>query len=133
MSRVTRNVVADLWPVYESGEASADTRALVEEFLAADPEFARTLRSDVPGLQPAMSIPPDAETIALQRTRELVRGNAWLRGVRLMALVLTGLTFVRIMTDTRPPSVFIPHAIASAIAWIIYAALLRLYRSRSLR
>jgi hypothetical protein len=68
-----------------------------------------------------MSLPPDAETAA------------WLRGVRLMALVLTGLTFVRIMTDARPPSVFIPHVIVSAIAWIIYAALLRWYRSRSLR
>jgi hypothetical protein len=133
MTRITRDVVTDLWPVYESGEASADTRALIEEFLASDPEFARTMRSGVSGLDSAVDVRPDTETLALQRTRDLVRGNAWLRGVRLLALVLTGLTFARIMTDSRPASVFIPHAIVSIVAWILYGSLLRWYRLRSLR
>ena len=133
MSRITRDVVADLWPVYESGEASADTRLLVEEFLAGDPEFARTMTARVPGLESPVSVRPDAETIALQRTRDLVRGNAWLRGVRLSALVLTGLTFVRIMWGDKPPSAYIPQAIASGVAWTIYVLLLRWFRARSLR
>ena len=41
---VTRDVVSDLWPLYASGEASADTRALVDAFLAGDPAFAQSLR-----------------------------------------------------------------------------------------
>lgn len=41
---VTRDVVSDLWPLYASGEASADTRTLVEGFLAGDPAFAAALR-----------------------------------------------------------------------------------------
>ena len=39
--KITRDVVSDLWPLYSSGEASADTRVLVDEFLRDDPEFAR--------------------------------------------------------------------------------------------
>ena len=34
---ITKDVIADLMPLYEAGEASADTRALVEAFLKADP------------------------------------------------------------------------------------------------
>ena len=42
---VTREVIRDLWPLFEAGEASPDTRALVKEFLDNDPEFARQLRA----------------------------------------------------------------------------------------
>ena len=37
---VTRNVVLDLMPLYLAGEASADSRVLVESFLDTDPELA---------------------------------------------------------------------------------------------
>jgi hypothetical protein len=39
--KVTREVIYDLLPAYFAGEVSADTRALVEEFFATDPEFGR--------------------------------------------------------------------------------------------
>lgn len=35
--KITKDVIADLLPLYEAGEASADTRTLVEAFLKADP------------------------------------------------------------------------------------------------
>jgi anti-sigma factor RsiW len=38
---VTREVIYDLLPAYFAGDASPDTRALVEEFFATDPEFGR--------------------------------------------------------------------------------------------
>ncbi len=38
---VTRNVVYDLLPSYFAGDASADTRLLVDEYFARDPEFGR--------------------------------------------------------------------------------------------
>jgi len=37
---VTRNVILDLLPLYSANEASADTRALVKEYLETDPELA---------------------------------------------------------------------------------------------
>jgi hypothetical protein len=38
--RVTRDVILDLLPLYLAEEASADTKALVREYLEADPELA---------------------------------------------------------------------------------------------
>lgn len=37
---ITRNVILDLLPLYSANEVSADTRALVEEYLETDPELA---------------------------------------------------------------------------------------------
>lgn len=39
--KVTRDVMYDLLPAYCAGDASADTRALIDEYSASDPEFAR--------------------------------------------------------------------------------------------
>jgi anti-sigma factor RsiW len=39
--KVTRDVVYDLLPSYFAGDASDDTRALVEAYFETDPEFAR--------------------------------------------------------------------------------------------
>ena len=38
---VTREVIYDLLPAYFAGDASPDTRKLVEDFFATDPEFGR--------------------------------------------------------------------------------------------
>jgi hypothetical protein len=40
----TRNVILDLLPLYAANEVSADTRALVEQYLETDPELARVAR-----------------------------------------------------------------------------------------
>jgi anti-sigma factor RsiW len=39
--KVTRDVIYDLLPSYFAGDASHDTRALVEAYFETDPEFAR--------------------------------------------------------------------------------------------
>ena len=41
----TRDVIKDLLPLYLAGEASADSRALVEEHLDRDPDLAQ-IRTD---------------------------------------------------------------------------------------
>ena len=50
--KVTRAVVADLWPLYVSGDVSADTRALVDEFLAGDADFAAKMAASPPTRRP---------------------------------------------------------------------------------
>jgi hypothetical protein len=40
----THDVIVDLLPVYFSGEASAATRALVDDYFARDPAFADRVR-----------------------------------------------------------------------------------------
>ena len=39
--KVTRDVIYDLLPAYFAGDVSDDTRALIEEYFASDPEFGR--------------------------------------------------------------------------------------------
>ena len=136
MLNVTRDVVADLWPVYESGEASADTCVLIEEFLKTDAEFATTLRTAAGVLPPEVDVRPETKLAALERTRDLVRGKGWLRGLRLFAIVMTIFSFGRIVADTSwdvSPRGFIIDAVFAVISWTAYVLLINRYRKRSLR
>jgi hypothetical protein len=79
---VTRNLVIDLLPSYYSGEASADTRALVEEYFREDPDFERIAWSVVAPLEALQQrnrgMDGNTEKQALQRTRDAIRrGNLW--------------------------------------------------------
>jgi len=69
MMKPTRDVVVDLWPLYASGEASPDTRALVEAFISEDREFGDRLRQEnVAGLTPpSLGLPRDHERTTLLR------------------------------------------------------------------
>jgi hypothetical protein len=144
--RITHDVVLDLWPLYAAGEASADTRALVDEFLREHPDFARKLEGA--GALPAaeVSMPPDQEARALSRTRDLVQGRGWLRGLRLLALALTGLALLhvaqytealfRIARDAQAvesPTRCVAEAVAAFLAWLLYVVLARWHRVRALR
>jgi hypothetical protein len=71
-------VIVDLWPAYESGAASADTRALVDEFLSGDPELGRQLREGEKAMSEllfpeSVVLSPDVEKSAFDRMRELSR------------------------------------------------------------
>ncbi|MDX9760371.1 MAG: hypothetical protein RBU27_14535, partial [Bacteroidota bacterium] len=46
MEPLSRNVIIDLLPAYIAGEASEETRRLVEEYAARDPRIAELLRSE---------------------------------------------------------------------------------------
>ncbi|MBN1593595.1 MAG: hypothetical protein JW941_10175 [Candidatus Coatesbacteria bacterium] len=46
-TKITRNVILDLLPLYQAGEASEDTRMLVEEYLETDADLAEIARKDV--------------------------------------------------------------------------------------
>lgn len=145
MTKITRNVVSDLWPLYAAGEASADTRALVEAFLADDPDFARTLKGafDVPAAE--VALPPDGEARALARTRKELRGGGWLRGLRLVALTLTVLALVRIggyfelvavrgrSAPTGAVETLVVSAVVAAVAWGLYVVLVWRAKKRALR
>jgi anti-sigma factor RsiW len=69
---ITRDVITDLLPAYFSGEASADTRAIVEEFFANDPEFERRWQ-DAENRLAAPPLDPALEQTALKRAKRLLR------------------------------------------------------------
>jgi predicted anti-sigma-YlaC factor YlaD len=51
--KITKNVILDLLPLYLAVEVSADTRALIEEYLESDPELANVAKKLAPIEKPA--------------------------------------------------------------------------------
>ena len=61
---VTRDVMTDLLPVYLSGEASEDTRRLMEDYFHENPDFERIARraaTPLETLRAASPVAPEAE------------------------------------------------------------------------
>lgn len=89
---VTRDVVLDLLPLYLAGEASADTRRLVDAFLATDPQLAR-IAGDGTAAPPRLPAADDTQARAsLARTRRLLLRRQMAFGVAL-ALTLAPFSF----------------------------------------
>ena len=80
---VSRDVVSDLWALCRAGNASADTRALVEAFLAEDTALAESLKEGetMNTIVPHVSLSPDAE-------RRMLDDAA--RNARLKLLIIGG-------------------------------------------
>ncbi len=130
---VTRNVITDLLPAYLSGDASPDTRTLVEEFLRRDPELQRHLDEQrralsLPAAPPARAREADArEADALERTRRALHRRSWLLG---FALAFTfaplscafdttrGLSFL--LLRDAPPVAGVLWAVA-ILCWALFA------------
>ncbi len=84
---ITQDIIEDLLPAYFSGEASADTRRLVEDYFGRNPAFAVQARRAAQMLEALGDTPlprPDGELTALKRVRRVL---LWQR--ILMALALT--------------------------------------------
>jgi len=131
MQEITRDVITDLYPLYVAGEASADSRELVEVFLKNDPEFARSL-SDGSGssltVYPPPDLPPDHELKTLARIKRRLGGPLW---AMQLALIFSGLAFGRIVSDTSfdvSPRKFIITAAIALCFWIVF--FVKLYRGR---
>ena len=140
--KVTREVIQDLLPVYLSGEASSDTRTLVEEFLSNDLELARKVRERwSEPLSQAMpsALPPELELKTLRRTRRML---AWQKWSFAMAITFSALMLsLEISWDGRHqvvrllmldyPVLMLPCLTLALIFWAIYLRLRR--RSRTSR
>jgi hypothetical protein len=120
---VSRDVISDLWPLYAAGEASADTRAVVEGFLAQDPEFAKLLhnRDDARLFRREPSrLPPDRETAALRKTKRLLHGWDW---TLFLAIMFSCFAFGRVVSDTSwdvSPRNFIVVATIAGVFWVTF-------------
>jgi len=130
MTKPTRDIVVDLWPLYVSGEASADTRALVEAFIAEDREFGERLREqEGAGLKPPpLAMPADHERTTLLRAQKrrarqsmLVNSLALLISAAMTACYAWGLVPLWAVTFVKaglplPPGM---HFAVQASAWIL--------------
>ncbi len=131
MENVTRDVVADLWPLYAAGEASPDTRALIEAFLREDREYAQTLadlsKERVPSPEPP-PLAPDHELRTLARLKRRLAGPIMFLQ---LALIFSGLAFGALISDTSfdvSPRRFIVTVVVAACFWAAF--LVRLFKGR---
>ena len=133
---ITREVIIDLWPAYTAGEASADTRALIKEFLKQDTEFARMLQEKIDEdllMSTVPSLPPDREAQALNQTKRQLHGWDWSLLFLLFAMQFSGFAFARIVSDTSwdvSPRNFIITAAIAAVFWCAFLIRLVWLRKR---
>ncbi len=129
---VSRPVIVDLWPLCESGEASPETRALVDAFLKDDPELASQLRRDPLAGVTAPDLPPDVEVLAFSRARRRLSGY---RSLLFFAMMFSCMAFGRIVSDTSfdvSPRPFIAVASLAVAFWVAFCVSLWRMRGRIL-
>jgi anti-sigma factor RsiW len=122
---VTRDVVKDLLTVYLAGEASTDTRVLVEEYLAGDPALAREVEAArAADFRPTTTLPvePTQEKLALDRTRQLLRNRTSTLVIAVLFTVLPlSFTFdgtgVRFLLIRDAPTVGVAWWATAAVMW----------------
>ena len=109
--KVTRDVVYDLLPAYFAGEVSEDTRSLIKEFFATDPEFGRMAEKfgalmEERSRRGSEDTEADKERTALNRAirRSKLRQSAMALALgAVVALVIAGLTPVGGRVGMRHP------------------------------
>jgi hypothetical protein len=130
---VPREAILDLLPLYAAGEARAETRAMVDAYLAQDETLRLEVERDGLGVTPELPLPatgPSAETElrTLRHAQGLLR---WQRRLYAWALVFTvvslggvgwfqnGKLFFHFFLNDYP-QYFRPCASIAATCWINY-------------
>jgi hypothetical protein len=125
--KVTRDVIMDLLPLYESGEAREETKRLVRKFLAADPDLARRVETlKQARLSTDKSLPPpEVEMESLKRARRLMRTQS---SVMAVAIFFTLAPFAFLFQEGRlswllireSPVVGGAYLFTGIVLWIVY-------------
>ncbi|NUM43733.1 MAG: hypothetical protein HUU38_03435 [Anaerolineales bacterium] len=132
---ITRDVITDLLPVYLSGEASEDTRALVETFFQQDPAFAELVRAQPPlDILPPAPSSPGQEKETLQRIKNTLRLRSILFGLALFC-TLSPFIFsfgsdegVKWWMIRDAPQMALTFGLGAVFAWGAYAWTFRTLR-----
>jgi hypothetical protein len=132
---ITREVVTDLLPAYFSGDASNDTKSLVEDYFRGNPDFERLARSAGTPLEILRAAPPlSADSEKEKRDLESVRcgleRRKWLFG---LSLFLTLSPFWFYFTHGHLASLILGDNLwkaafdwsMAALFWFLYFAQLR--------
>ena len=121
MNAVSRDIIIDLLPLYFADEASPASRALVEDYLAAHPDFADSMRAsqEATAAVPANS-PENAGHRAIQRIRnELV----WRAALIAAGIFTTLLPFSFVANNGRLEYFMLRDAPVGAIFFLCIAVL----------
>jgi hypothetical protein len=126
---VTKEIIGDLFPLYAANECSADSRALIEQYLRDNPtqaeELRRIMNSTLPGSAPS---PVGLDEVrSLREARRRVRRQSWLMG---LAIFFSLVPFSFLSTGARTywllieyPRTALIYGVVGAGCWIAYATL----------
>jgi hypothetical protein len=129
-----REVIIDLLPAYFSGESSAATRALVEEYFRENPAFeAAARRSNHPleGLKVLSAAADDArEKLALERARQITETRTsflWLAVCFTLMLPIFRIHDHRVtwILWDKSPLIGVIFALMAAFFWALYLSVKR--------
>ena len=136
--KITREVIYDLLPSYFANEVSADTRVLVDEFLASDPEFARmTKRFQTLFQERGQAADPQSDAVRereiFDRARAAAERLTQLRGVTIgyafataFAWFMAYLTWNARMGYANPGVIigviFLAVSVVTCVAWLLARA-----------
>jgi predicted anti-sigma-YlaC factor YlaD len=137
---ITQDVITDLLPAYLSGEASADTQALVDEFQREHPQFAAVVQAARRGLGeplPADQRPlaPDLEREAVRRTRAVISRQRWMMALAIV-LTLMPLSFtigadgIRFLLRDEPRTAL--FLLPASCLWFVYLRMQRRLKTAGL-
>ncbi len=127
---VTRDVILDLLPLYLAGDASDDTRTLVDEFLQSDPtlaRFARRQSPDTPLAAVEATLPANHGAVTLHKARTLL----WLRTLFLGFAVLFSLIPFTVISSPFTLRIYPPAMsiwLAALACWIGFVIVIRRLR-----
>jgi hypothetical protein len=126
---VTKEIIGDLFPLYAANECSADSRALIEQYLRDNPtqaeELRRIINSTLPGSAPS-SVGLD-EVRSLREARRRVRRQSWLMGLAIFfslvpfSFLSTGERTYWLLTEYPGTALF--YGVVGVGCWIAYATL----------
>jgi hypothetical protein len=95
-AEITRDVISDLWPLHKAGEASADSKRIIEAYLTEDAAF-RALLEESESIRrglPNVALSADTELRLIALSRERIRATVWLVGAAIGAFVFVSLAFL---------------------------------------
>jgi len=88
--KITRDIITDLLPVYLSGEASTDTKTLVEAYLQDDPEFAKLIDENSAVLPDGqINLSKETEMNTLNKTQKLLQKRSVYMAFTILFLLLS--------------------------------------------
>jgi anti-sigma factor RsiW len=127
----SRDVIRDLLPLYVAGEASADTRALVEAALAEDSALAReaeALRRSDPLAGGTPHPPADHERRTLERVHGILRARGVLLGLAIFFTLMPFSFFfsegrVQFLAMRDAPATSVTAVAAALACWMARAVL----------
>jgi hypothetical protein len=124
---MTKNIINDLIPLYVANECSADTRALIEEYLQGHPEQAvelrRIINTPIPG-----AVPPARGLEEVRAFREARRRLRRRSSLMALAIFFSIAPFSFFSTEERTwwllrdaPGWAVGYGGLAAVMWILYA------------